>query len=465
MTTTAKDAQLAIDGGPKAVAKMTGKPQPKVGVAEFLSIAQRFGFNEAALARIRNAVSDADLGAGPHLGRYYGSPGPAKNAQFEALAREKFGVKYALGVSSGTAALHAAMIAAGVGPGAEVIVAATGFYATAASVVLSGGVPIFCDIDESMQIDPRQIERHITPRTVAVAPTHSGGSVADMGPVKEIARRHGLKVIEDCAQAPGGKYRGRYVGAIGDLGCYSISCYKIIGGGEGGMVVTNDQLLFDRANQLAECGGLWRPDRFAAPRYDGELFNGTNYRLSELEAAVDLVQLGKLDDVVRRHHAVKQRVCRQLKSFTQITPQKLNDVEGEIGYALRFYPQTLELSKKVATALRAEGIGAYCHAEAGRPDWHQYSDMFPIMLRSGPTPGCSPWEDPRYVARGGKATYERGDCPVADDLVARSVIIGLSQWSSPQDCDAIAAGINKVLGAYCPEGAEGAEGAAIRPWW
>ena len=141
--------QLAIDGGPQAFPGMSGQAQPKIGVAEFISIAERFGFSPDALVRIRAAISDDDLGAGPNLAKYAtAQPPQTKGAAFEALACAKFGVKYALGVSSGTAALHCAMVAAGVGPGSEVIVPAIGFYATAGSVVAAKGVPIFCDVDE-----------------------------------------------------------------------------------------------------------------------------------------------------------------------------------------------------------------------------------------------------------------------------------------------------------------------------
>jgi 8-amino-3,8-dideoxy-alpha-D-manno-octulosonate transaminase len=450
MTIQTPVAPLALHGGDKAFPHMTGRPQPKIGVEEFLSIAERFGFSTAALGRIRGVISDADLGPGPNLARYATSyPPQTKGAAFEALAREKFGVRYALGVSSGTAALHCAMVAIGVGPGTEVIVPAVGYYATAAAVIAAKGVPIFCDVDQSLHLDPTRLEQLITPRTVAVAPTHVMGSICDLEPILAIARKHRLKVVEDCAQSPGGKYQGHYVGTLGDMGCYSISCYKIIGGGEGGLIVTDDERLWERANQFAECGGLWRPDRFAPPRYEGELFNGLNYRLSELEAAVDVVQLGKLDDVVRRYQAVKFRILRQLQTFVEITPQKLNDPEGEIGYRLLFYPATHELGHKIAEAVRAEGIGAGYRGPQARPDWHIYADMFPITLKTGTMPADQPFDLPEYHERDGHVEYRRGDCPVADDLFNRSVTIGLNQWYSTEDCDAIAAGINKVLGAFC----------------
>ncbi len=449
-----EQAVLALHGGPKAVARIEGKRGLKIGVEEFMSIAERFGFSKAVQERIRAAISDEDLGPGPNLAKYTTSyPKATKGEAFEQLAREFFGVKYALGVSSGTAALHSAFIAAGVGPGREVICPAIGFYATAAAVVHSKGVPVFCDVDESLGIDPAKIEALITPRTVAIAPTHVMGSVCNMDAVMEIARKHQLKVIEDCAQSPGGQYKGRYIGTFGDLGCFSISCYKIIGGGEGGLVLTSDERLWERANQLAECGGLWRPDRFAPPRYEGELFSGTNYRMSELEAAVDVVQLGKLSAVVGRYHAVKMSILNQLQTYQEIVPQKLNDPKGEIGYLLRFYPQTFELGQKIVEALKAEGISCGIRGENARPDWHVYTDMFPIVLKTGATPDDAPFDDPLYRERGGQIAYTRGDCPVADDLFNRNISLHLDQWYSPQDCRNIAAGINKVLTAYCTEDA------------
>ena len=442
--------KLAIDGGPKAFAGRTGVGQPKVGVEDFLAIAERFQFSPPALERLRAAVSDADLPAGgPHLGRYYGSASPSKGEQFEGLAREVFQVKHAFPCSSGTGALHAAFVAAGVGPGTEVICPALGFAATAMAVVLAGGVPVFCDVDESLHLDPAKLEGCVTPRTVAIAPTHHWGGVTDMAPVLALARRRGLKVVEDCAQAPGATYRGRPVGSIGDLGCFSISCYKIIGGGEGGMVVSNDAGLFERACQLAEGGGLWRNPRFAPPRHPGELFVGTNYRLSELESAINVVQLRKLEGVVSRHRQVSRRICGQLADFAEVTPQKLNDREGVIGYMLRFFPATCELSACIVKALQAEGIGAGTRGSAHDPDWHMARDMFPIVLKPGSTAGGSVWDDPRYRQRGGQVSYAPEQWPVAVDLFGREVSIGFDQWWNDDDCDRVAAGINTVLSAYC----------------
>jgi len=400
---------------------------------------------------MRAILMEEDLGQGPFLANYYSGLKESKVQAFERVAREIFGVRYSIGTSSGTGALHGALVAAGVGPGTEVICPAIGFFATAAAVVLSRGIPVFCDVDESLGMDPTKIESKITERTVAIVPTHVMGSVCDMDAIMKVARKHNLKVIEDCAQSCGGKYKGRYVGTFGDLGCFSISAYKIVGGGEGGLVLTNNKRLWERASGLIECGGLWRPDRFAPPRYERELFCGTNYRMSELEAAVDVVQLKKMDAAARRFRTVKRRILERLKTYKEIVPQKLNDPDGEVGYLLRFYPATLELGRKIVRGLTAEGIECSTRGKNAPPDWHVYSYMYAVMLKSGATEEDCPFQCPLYKQRGGNINYSRGDCPVADDLFDRMVTIGLNQWYSARDCRNIAEGINKVLSAYCTE--------------
>jgi len=430
--TQSNTADLAVNGGPKTVTGFEGIGEPKIGVEEYLALGKRFGFTPEAIERVAATISNDDLqGDGPNFGTYATSfPKPSSGSQYEAKARELFGSPYALGTSSGTGALHSAMIACGAKPGKEVIVASVGFMATAAAVALTGATPVFCDIDESMQLDPTKLEACITPNTVAVAPTHHWGQLADMDPILEIAARHGLKVIEDCAQSPGAQYKGRYVGTIGDIGCFSISAYKIIGGGEGGLLLAKDEKLFDRANQLAECGGLWRENRFSQARYDGELFIGTNYRMSELESTVDTVQLGKLEGIVTRYRNNYLRIVSQLEKFSEIVPQKVNDVEGLIGYQLRFFPQTHELSAELSKALQAEGVPAGTRGLNGRADWHVCSEMFPVTTTLG------------VVTR-----YDQ--CPVGPDLYRREISMGVNQWWTEADCDAVAAGLNKVFNAYC----------------
>ena len=150
-----------------------------------------------------------------------------------------------------------------------------------------------------------------------------------------------------------------------------------------------------------------------------------------------------------RFHGVKMRILQQLKPFHEIKPQKLNDVDGEIGYLLRFFPASYALGEKLVAALNAEGIRCGMRGEKPRPDWHVYADMFPITLKGGTMPTDQPFDLPIYQERDGDVEYRKGQCPVADDLYNRNISIGLNQWYAPEDCDQIAAGINKVLSAYC----------------
>ena len=243
MSEQRKTEQTALQGSLKAVTQIEGKGQPKIGVDEFMSVAERFGLMPETLEQIRALVETEETGAGPFLANYYADLPETKVQAFQRVARETFGVEQAIGTSSGTGALHAAFVAAGVGPGTEVICPAIGFFATAAAVVVANGVPVFCDVDDSLSMDPRKIESLITERTIALAPTCVMGTVPDMDPIVAIARKHGLKVVEDCAQACGGKYRDRYVGTIGDIGCLNISTYKIIKKKKNKLLVTNNKLL------------------------------------------------------------------------------------------------------------------------------------------------------------------------------------------------------------------------------
>lgn len=441
--------QLALQGGMKAVTKIEGKGQPKIGREEFLAVAARFGFSKDALARIDGTLTEEDFGGGPFMANYYSGLKETANEAFGRVGRQVFGTKYAFPISSGTAALHAAFVAAGVGPGKEVILSAIGFYATAAAVVMAKGVPVFCDVDESLHMDPKKLEALITKRTACIAPTHVMGSVANMDAIMKVAKKHKLTVVEDCAQSCGGKVKGKYVGTWGDLGIFSISAYKIVGGGEGGLIVTDNERMYEAAMNLAEGGGLWRPNRFAEERYPGELFVGTNYRMSELEAAMDAVQLKKMPALFKRFHNVKIKVLSQLKTYKEIRPQTLNDPDGEIGYTLRFFPESLELGHKIVAALNAEGVGCGMRGDSAPPDWHIYHDMFPLVLKQGSPLDDCPFGCPRYTKAGGKVEYKRGQCPVADDLFQRNISVGLNQWFNAADCKNIAKAINKVLDAYC----------------
>ena len=443
------ESDLAVNGGPKAVEQFEGKGKPKVGTDEFMKLAELWGFSDDALGKIRDAVAGEQIGNGPHLTRYY-NPRPSNVEQLEAVVREKFDVQYALALHSGTSALETAYVACHVGPGTEVIVPGYTFFATAAAVVSAKAIPVIAEIDESLTLDPEDVERKITPRTKAIVPVHMQGTCADMDALMDIANKHGVHVIEDAAQACGASYKGKRLGTFGSAGCFSISTYKNVGGGEAGLVLTNDEMTYTRAQNHHDTGACWRPDRYAKERMGGELFCGTNYRLSELEGAVNLVQLQKTDEVVEGFRDNKLRIVSKLRRYKDITPQKVNDYDGEMGYRLALFAPTPEEAKKIASALGAEGVGGWARGagteEQAARDWHIYSYWEHILEQKSATEEGCPFTCPYYKAE--LPPYSQDMCPQTLDLLSRVVAVSISRWWTEADCDAAAAAINKVLGAY-----------------
>lgn len=209
-----------------------------------------------------------------------------KVAEFEERFAAYIGTKYAVAVSSGTAALHIALACLGVGPGDEVIVPAMTFFSTATSVMHQNAVPVFADIDENYCMATESLEKVITDRTKAIIPVHLFGYMADMKRIMEIANSNNLPVIEDCAQAHGAKYYGKKAGSIGQIGAFSFFATKNMTTGEGGIITTDDEELAKKAKLIRAHGMISRDDHAML---------GYNYRMTEIEAAFGLVQLSKLD--------------------------------------------------------------------------------------------------------------------------------------------------------------------------
>ena len=435
---------LAIDGGSQAIEGFEGEGQPKLGPEEFLELADTWGYSEETIERIRQVIETEGLNGGPYLVRYKPQ---SKVSQLELEAERLFNVKHALAVTSGTAALHTAYVAADVGCGDEVIVPGYTFAATAMAVVVARGVPVWCEIDESMTIDPIDLERKITPRTKAIAPVHMNGRVCNMDAVLDIAQRHGVQVVEDCAQACGASFRGQRVGTIGDLGCFSISAYKTTGGGEGGMVITNDDALYARTLQWSEGGGLWRPIRCEPPRWEGELFCGLNYRMSELEGTVLLVQFRKMDSQLKRWRTNKRYILGALPVYRELTPQVIHDIDGEMGHTIGFFPETAKESERVVAALRAEGLDAGTRGQNPSSDWHYYQHIDMILQKMPATSDGCPWDCPKN-AEAASIAYSPDMCPRTVDLTTRHVTVRVDQWWTERDCKQVIAALTKVFDAF-----------------
>jgi dTDP-4-amino-4,6-dideoxygalactose transaminase len=226
------------------------------------------------------------------------STGP-RVAEFEQEFARFSGARHALAVANGTAALHLALLASGCGPGDEVLVPSLNFVAAANTIVHTGATPVFCDITgaDDLTVSPEDLEAALSPRTRAVVVMHYGGHPCRMDAILELAALHGLAVIEDAAHAPGALWRSRMCGTIGDVGCFSFFSNKNLPVGEGGMVVTDDDALAERARLLRSHGMTtltWDRHRGHASNYD-VVVEGFNYRLDELRAAIALVQLGRLE--------------------------------------------------------------------------------------------------------------------------------------------------------------------------
>jgi dTDP-4-amino-4,6-dideoxygalactose transaminase len=433
--------------------------EPKVGSEEFLELAELWGFGAEAIEGIREAIRDEDLGGGPHLTRYY-NPKPSRVVAFEEEAARFLGAEHVLAVHSGTSALETAYVAAGIGPGCEVIVPGYTFFATAAAVVSAKAIPVIAEIDESLTIDPRDVARKISRNTRAIVPVHMIGTVCDMGPIMELAERHDLLVIEDVAQACGAEYRGKRCGTIGDMGCFSVSTYKFVGAGEAGLVVTDNEWLHTRAQNHHDTGACWRPDRYAKERRPGELFCGTNYRLSELEGAVNLWQMRKAPARLARCREVYRRVVGQLRPRTDIVPQQVRDLEGHVGSALAFFAPEAEHAERLAEAMRAEGLSCGVFARGGARDWHIYRYWEHILEQKSATPEGCPFTCPYYA--GPLPDYAEDMCPRTLDLLSRGVRVSLGEWWTEEDCGKVAEAINKVLGAFHEE-VEGASWHDVTP--
>jgi 8-amino-3,8-dideoxy-alpha-D-manno-octulosonate transaminase len=225
--------------------------------------------------------------------------------EFERAFADWLGVDYALAVSSGTAAVKVGLVALGVGPGDEVITQSFTFVATVEAIVDVGAVPVIVDIDDTLGMDPAALEAAITPRTKAVVPVHMLGVSVDVDAIDEIARRHGLLVLDDNCESLGAEWGGRKVGGLGDAGAFSLDFGKVITSGEGGVVATNDEEVYRLAREYHDHGHENRRD---LPRgRDTHRIHGFNYRMTEIQAAIAGVQLGKLDGLVaanRRNYAV-----------------------------------------------------------------------------------------------------------------------------------------------------------------
>ena len=362
--------------------------------------------------------------------------------RLEAMAAERLGVPHVVSVNSATSGLYAAVGALGLGYGDEVIVSPYTMSACAVAPLIYGAIPVFADVEESGSLSAAAVEARLTPRTRAVLVVHQFGIPADMDGIMALAARHGLKVIEDCAQAWGARHRGRPVGTIGDIGVFSFNVNKTIQSGEGGLCVTRDADLAYRLQLIRNHG-----EAVVGPAGYQDITNilGYNYRMTELTAAVAHEQLLRLDGLNRRRLELVAQLSEGLAGYDGLVPPA-----GREGcdstyyvYPLRYRADRLggRPRAELVTAVNAEGI---CFFQGYvRPLYLQ-----PLYQRREAFRHGYPWSAPEN--RESRPDYAPGACPTAERLHFHEMIINehVRPPHTADDVRDILAAVDKVLTAW-----------------
>jgi len=317
---------------------------------------------------------------------------------FEKEFAEFCGVDHSLVTSSGTSAIMISLLAMGIKPGDEVIVPAYTFVATYSATIFTGAVPVLAEIDDSLDIDPADIEKRITKKTKAIMPVHMLGNASDMDAVTDIANKHGLMVLEDACQAGGGSYNGKKVGSIGKMGTFSLNIFKTITAGDGGVITTKDKDLYERAFGLHDQGH--KPLR-AGLEVGHRSILGLNFRVTELTGAVALAQLRKIDKIITTLRQKKNKFKSLISDIKGFKFRKLNDPQGECGTLCTVI---FDSAEKAAAVSRALGATTVDHS-----GWHVYANMEHVN---------------RYLKEH-NLPHDKGAYPRTDDILSRAVNISI----------------------------------------
>lgn len=402
---------LALHGGPKA--KRTPFPSRK-----------RHGELEK---RYLAEVIDSDV-----LFYFIGT----KVFEFQKRFAAMYGRKHCIACSSGTAAVHIALGALQLPPGSEVITPAITDMGSLTGMLYQGLVPVFADVDpETLNMHPGAARRCINDRTRAILVVHHSGLAADMDAFLELGREFNLHVIEDCAQAYGTTYKGRVAGTMGAISAFSLNHFKHITCGSGGMVITDDdRLRYVASLFLDKC--FQREEKIRNP-----FFLAPNYQMTELQGAVALAQMERVDEITTRRNQLGTRLCELLRTTPGIVPQTV-PANCQHSYFLYLFKLDLKLLgctvREFATALAAEGIPNEAHQiTGGRPVY-----MFDLFQKRSAFPGSMyPFGDREYRA---------GDCPVAEDAFSRWITMNIYEHWTDRDIEEIAFGIGKVAHHFAP---------------
>ncbi len=371
----------------------------------------------------------------------------AKVWTLEKLMAENAGVKHAVAVNSGSTALCLSLLGLGVGPGDEVIVPGFTFIASISSIIYAQAVPILAEVDLTFNLDPVDVERKITPRTKVIMAVHLMGNPARMDELKAIATKHNLLLLEDCAQAFGACYKQHPVGSMGNIGAFSFNYAKVITGGEGGLIVTDDDELYKRCFALHDQGhSPLRKGREVGVRP----FMGLDFRMNELQGALLLAQFRRVGEIRKRLHANKQVFQSIIQDLPGLEFRELTDPDGEAATVLTVIFPTAEIAKQIASELHGKLL-----SESG---WHVYSNMEPLLEKRVPVERGYPFHSPDADAP--PIHYYKGMLPQTDELLARSFNIGIGMTdkslatygvtihSTPEEVEAKAKEFRQVASKY-----------------
>ena len=412
---------LAVDGGTPV--RKDPFPSNLLGVTVY---------DNAELAELTDVITSRS----PF--RFYGLSNPCKVAAFEERAREYIGTKFALAVSSGTAALNCAMAALGVGPGDEVIIPAFGWFSDYFTVINAGALPVFADIDETLSLDPDDFRRKITKDTKAVIIIDFQGCPAKTDEIVNIANEHDIIVIEDIAQAFGGEYKGKKLGTFGHIAVGSFQINKLLCCGEGGIVLTDNEEYFARAARYHDTSIL--RSEFAEQIQDKQLlndeltFSANQYRMTEFSGAVMLAQMGKVDNILstcRKYHAQIRERFKNNPHFS------IRWVEGDCGISVFMLFPTPAEAKRFQECLSAEGIPV-----GAKSACRNIMNEYPIKTKALANINMPPFGkgfNGEFVDYG-----ELGRNMKASEILSRFVAVSIGPLYSEQDIADIIEAIEKV---------------------
>ena len=371
----------------------------------------------------------ADVMENGFIFRYNFDPvrnGRWKAKEMEQLLCEKMGVKHAHLLSSGTAALQTALAAAGIGAGDEVIVPPFTFVASVEAVIMAGAVPVFAEIDKTLCLSPEGIEAAITPKTKAVNLVHMCGSMAKIDEIKAICEKHNIILLEDACQAIGGSYKGKALGSIGDMGCFSFDSVKTVTCGEGGAVITNNQSIYDHSHKFTDHGH----DHVGNDRgAESHPIMGLNFRISELNAALGLAQLRKLDDIIATQRKNKATIKEAMSSIDGVTFREIPDPEGDSAGFLTFMLESEEKTVEINKKLAENGVDGCFYWYVN--NWHYLKNWQHIQNLE------SPAKLPIHLIED-RPDYTKVNVPKSDDIMSRtiSMLIKLS-WTEEEIAERI----------------------------